>query len=776
MQKNQDANKSSGMKMEKSEELFRSFSEQSFVGIYLIQGDKFVYVNPKFAEIFGYTIEECINSMLFHDLIHPDDLKLVQEQIRKRLTGEISSVQYEFRGIKKNKAIIHVDIYGSTIDYKGRPAATGTILDITKRKKAEQALLKSEHQLQTIIEHSNELFYIHDTNHILTYVSPTSQAILGYPPEEMKIKWTKLATDNPINLIGVEFTENAIKTGKTQKPYLLELKKKDGSIVLVEVNESPVKDATGKVVEISGALRDVTLNKQTENRLIKSETRFRDLFNAISDLIYTQDIEGRFTSVNPAMCKAFDHKEDKLIGRPASDFMKSEFVSAFKNDYMEPLKKNGHHEGTTIYFRRNGEKIYIEYRSVLVQPEDGEPFISGTGRDVTQKILSERKVAKLQEQVIQSQKMESIATMTSGLAHDFNNILYIIFGNTELALEETPKNSPAHAKLEEIKSASIRAEGIIKQLLNFSRKTDQKLKPISAVTIIQNALNFLRSAIPATIEIRKHLTEANITILANSIQINQVLMNLCANASQAMKKAGGTLDVTVEKTTIKENSVKNFPDLAAGEYAKITITDVGTGIDPKIMTRIFDPYFTTKGKEKSSGLGLSIVHGIVKNHNGAIFVDSEFGKGATITLLFPVVDEKPKFKIQALGEIPRGNETILFVDDEKSIRIMARIMLKKLGYTVETMLDPIKALALFQLKPYSFDLVITDMTMPHMNGAKLSEKLMEIRSDIPVIICTGHSSLINEEKAEKLGLAGYIMKPVSISRLATSIRKALDKQ
>ena len=394
MQKNQDANKSSDMEIEKSEEIFRNFSEQSFVGVYLIQGDKFVYVNPKFAEIFEYTVEECINSMLFSDLTHPEDLELVQEQVHKRLVGEISTIQHEFRGIKKNKAIIHVEIYGSTIVYKGRPAATGTILDITKRKKAEQALLKSEHQLQTIIKHSNELFYIYDTNHILTYVSPTSQAFLGYSPEEMKRKWTKLTTDNPINLIGVEFTENAIKTGKIQKPYLLELKKKDGSIILVEVNESPVKDATGKVVEISGALRDVTLKRQTENRLIKSGKRFRDLFNAISDLIFTQDIEGRFTSINPAMCKALDYKEDKLIGRPASDFMKSEFVSAFKNDYMEALKKNGHHEGTTIYFKKNGEKIYIEYRNVWVQPEDGEPFISGTGRDVTPKSFIGKKSGK----------------------------------------------------------------------------------------------------------------------------------------------------------------------------------------------------------------------------------------------------------------------------------------------------------------------------------------------------------------------------------------------
>ena len=639
--------------------------------------------------------------------------------------------------------------------------------------KNEEELQKSESQLHTIIKHSNELFYIHDTKHLLTYVSPTSKTILGYTPEEMKKKWTELTSDNPINLKGIEITEKVIKTGERQKPYLLELKKKDGTFVLLEIDESPVKDASGKVVAISGAARDVTLKKQTEDRLIKSEQRFRDLFNGISDLIYIQDFEGCFTSVNPAMCKAFGHREDELIGKSASDFMKPEFVPAYKSEYLEPLLKHGHKEGTTIYFKKNGEKIYIEYRSVLVRPKDGEPFISGTGRDITERILSERKVAKLQEQIIQSQKMEFIATLTGGIAHDFNNILYIILGNTELALGEIPKGNPAYSKLEEIKSASLRASRIIKQLLNFTHKTDHKLEPIGAVTVIQNALNFLRSTIPATIEIRKHLTDDDMVILADPIQINRAMMNICANASLAMEATGGILEVIIEPATIKARSIKNFPDLIAGKYAKITIRDQGPGIKPETIQRIFDPYFTTN--EKSSGMGLSIVQGIVKNHNGAIWVDSRLGKGTTITLLFPVVDAKPKVEIHTIDELTRGTETILFVDDEEPIRIMGKLMLKRLGYKVKTCQNPREALDLFQSEPDYFDLVITDMTMPGMTGAQLSEKLLKIRPDIPIILCTGHSSLINEAKAKKLGMAGYIMKPMSISRLAKSIRKVLDK-
>jgi len=454
--------------------------------------------------------------------------------------------------------------------------------------------------------------------------------------------------------------------------------------------------------------------------------------------------------------------------------MKPEFVPAFTSEYMEPIKQQGHQEGRAVYFKKNGEKLYLEYKNALVRPEDGDPFISGVGRDITEKVLSERKLVELQEQVAQSQKMESIGILTGGIAHDFNNILYAISGNVELALGDIPKENSAYANLEAIKSASLRAADIVKQLVNFTRKTDQQLKPMGAVSLIQNALNFLRPIIPSTIKIQKHMTVDDITILADPIQINQALINLCTNASQAMEKTGGTLEICVETATIEAGSVKNFIDLAAGKYAKITIRDTGSGIDSDILHQIFDPYFTTKEMGDGSGMGLSIVHGIVKNHNGAVWVDSKPGKGTTVNLLFPVVDEKPEIEIEVKTETPFGTETLLFVDDEKPINIMAKIMLKRLGYKVETRLNPVEALDLFQSKPDGFDLVITDMTMPQMTGVQLSEKLMEIRSDIPVIICTGHSSLIDEKKAKKLGLAGYIMKPISMSRLAKSIRKVLD--
>ncbi|MBU8910132.1 MAG: response regulator, partial [Desulfobacterales bacterium] len=385
------------------------------------------------------------------------------------------------------------------------------------------------------------------------------------------------------------------------------------------------------------------------------------------------------------------------------------------------------------------------------------------------------KIKDIEAQLQQSRKMESIGTLAGGIAHDFNNLLYMISGNAELALEDIPTWNPVHTNLEEIKSASLRAAGIVKQLLHFSRKTDQELKPIGAVTVIKETLKFLRSTIPTTIDIRKHMPDADITILADSIQINQVLMNLCINASQAMENTGGILEVTVEMTTLEAGEIKNFIDLTPGKHLKMTVIDTGPGIDPEIINRIFDPYFTTKEMGKGSGMGLSIVHGIVKNHNGAILVDSNPGKGTTFSLFFPVVDEKPEIKTETINEIPRGNETILFVDDEQAITDMTQKMLKRLGYKVETSLNPLQALDLFLSNPDTFDLVITDMTMPQMTGAELSKKLIKIRSDIPVIICSGHSSLMDEEKAKQLGIAGYVMKPISMSLIAKAIRKVLDE-
>ncbi len=508
--------------------------------------------------------------------------------------------------------------------------------------------------------------------------------------------------------------------------------------------------------------------RRTQEELGDSRARYFDLYDLAPVGYMTLGETGLILETNLTAATLLCKARNELVKWPVSNFILKEDQDIYYR-HRKQLFETGEPQTCELRMVRPEEPpFWARLDATAAQDKDG----SLTCRVVMVDITENKMIAA---QLHQARKMESLGTLTGGIAHDFNNLLYMIVGNTELALEDIPKWNPAYTNLEEIKSASLRAAGIVKQLLNFSRKTDEKLIPIDAVTVIKDSLKLLRSTIPTTVEIHEHMPDDEIVILADSTQINQIMMNLCINASQAMEETGGTLKINIEKTICEAEDVKEFSDLVPGNYLKITVNDTGPGISPEIINRIFDPYFTTKEMGKGSGMGLSIVHGIIKNHSGAIWVDSSLGKGTTFTLLFPMVEGKPVNETETIDKIPRGHETILFVDDEESITGMTQKMLKRLGYKVEISLNPLQALDLFQSKPDSFDLVITDMTMPQMTGAKLAQKLKELQPDIPVIICTGHSSIIDKEKAKRLGIAGYVMKPASMSTIAKVIRKVLDK-
>ena len=642
---------------------------------------KYIYVSKRFLK--DYKVKEKNVICKHHYEVFPDTPQKWRDVHQRSIAGEVVSAEED--PYYRDDGSVDWTRWECRPWYESDGSIGGIIIYneiINEQKKIEEELKKSEIQLRTIIEHSNELFYIHDANQVYSYVSPTSENILGYTPEEMKIKWTEFITENPINLNGAEIKGKAIKTGKKQKPYLMELKKKDGQLVLVEIDESPVKDSVDKVVAIAGAARDVTLKKQTDDRLIKSEQRFRDLFNNISDIIYIHDFKGRFISVNPAMCKAFGYEEDELIGRRITDLMKPGLVSDFEHDYMESIKKNEYQEGSTVYFKKNGEKLYIEYKSALVRPETREPFISGIGRDITERILSEDKVEKLKEQVIQSQKMESIGTLAGGIAHDFNNILFPILGYTEMLLDDSPADSSSRSSLKEIYSAALRAKDLVKQILTFSRQEMSKLKLIKMQPIVMEALKLIRSTIPTTIEIIQDINDDCGVIKADPTQIHQIVMNLTTNAYHAMEEEGGKLKVSLKEKKLGKLDLIN-PNMTPGSYVCLIVSDTGMGMDKNLTKKIFDPFFTTKAIGKGTGMGLSVVHGIVTSMGGAIQVYSEPEKGTKFHVYFPL--EKKSFKVkstQAEEPVQGGVEKILLVDDEKAILNLEKHMLEHLGYHV----------------------------------------------------------------------------------------------
>ncbi|MBW1726663.1 MAG: response regulator [Deltaproteobacteria bacterium] len=395
--------------------------------------------------------------------------------------------------------------------------------------------------------------------------------------------------------------------------------------------------------------------------------------------------------------------------------------------------------------------------------------------EIEERKIAEEEKTKLQSQLQQVQKMESIGTLAGGIAHDFNNMLGIIVGNTELAMDDVPEWNPARHNLEEIRTASMSARDVVKQILAFSRQSPQQMKPVRISPIIKESLKLLRSSIPKTIEIHQNISSKSDTVRADPTQINRVLINLCTNAAHAMGEKAGVLEVSLEDIEMDEDSAIHYYDLSSGKYVRLTVSDTGHGIEPKTLERIFDPYFTTKKLGEGSGMGLSVIHGIVKTHGGGISVSSEPGKGTVFHVLFPCIEDEPEPEVDVAVEIPRGKERILFVDDEKAMVDAIQPMIERLGYKVNSRTSSIEALEAFRANPRRFDLVITDFTMPNMTGMELAKELLKLRSDIPIILCTGYSEHINEDKAKGSGIRAFVMKPVVLDEIANTIRKVLDQ-
>jgi PAS domain S-box-containing protein len=383
--------------------------------------------------------------------------------------------------------------------------------------------------------------------------------------------------------------------------------------------------------------------------------------------------------------------------------------------------------------------------------------------------ITERK--EIEAELQHARKMESIGVLAGGVAHDFNNILGIVLGNAELALDDVPEWNPAYDFLKEIRSATLRAKDVVQELLRFSRKSTEQKKPLEVCRLVKESMKTLRATIPSSVDFSLDIPERLHYIHADPTQIHQILMNLVSNAADAME-GGGILGVTLENVALEKGDSK--ANLEPGRYIKLSVKDTGAGIETEDLNRIFDPYFTTKDIGKGTGMGLAVIYGIVQRHDGGIRVDTEIGKGTTFELYFPVIDAKPEHLEKSVRDISGGKESILFVDDEESMVNLNRQRLERLGYDVTGMTNPVDALDLFRQDPEAFDLIITDMTMPKMTGDKLVREIFEIRPDVPIILCTGYSEKISKENAQEIGIRKYIEKPIEKETLARSVREVLD--
>lgn len=604
----------------------------------------------------------------------------------------------------------------------------------------------------------------------MMYMSPHVDQLTGYPSSDF-INNAVRTYESIIHRDDSEYVAQSVNEAiKSGKPWEIEYRiiHKDKDLRWVYEKGRGVINRTGRMEYLDGFIIDITDRKQAEEALKLSEEKYRILVENASDAIFVaQDEVIKFS--NPRTEELTGYSSKELMKMPFAVFIHSDDRAKVIDRHRKRLK--GEKAVSTYAFKlmnKSGLEKTVQVNTVLIQWE-GRPATLNFLRDITQ-------IRKIEFQLRQSQKMETIGTLAGGIAHDFNNILFPIVGYTEMLLEDISEDSPLRHNLNEIYISALRAKDLVKQILTFSRRENTELKPMKLQPIVKEVLKLLRSSIPTTIDIKQDISTDCCVVKADPTQIHQIIMNLATNAYHAMEETGGELRVGLTEVELGEYDLIS-PDMKPGVYACLSVADTGMGMEKKVMEKIFEPFFTTKEKGRGTGMGLSMVHGFVNSMGGAIHVYSEPGKGTEFYVYLPIVEMSPKVPTTRIKELLQGgNERVLLVDDEIVILEMAKQMLERLGYQVVAHTSSIKALETFRSAPGKFDLVITDRAMPNMAGDQLAAELVKIRPDIPILLCTGFSETMSESKATSVGIKGFLQKPIVMKDFFEKIREVLDNQ
>ncbi len=747
--------------LKKNEMKYRKLFEGSTDAIFIVDksSGRYLDANAAAEELTGMPVST-LRSLTTHDLTpNGANQRLKTLEIENR--PEFKEVVYHRNDGSTRIARLSVVPLDDETVY-------GIAHDITERKRAKRALQKSEKKFKSLANNLNVGIYRIAAGAKGKFVeaNPALIKMFGYEnKEEFLRNSVSAAYRNPSDR--KTYLENLIKKGAS-KNVELKLQKQDGTPIIGSASAVVVKDENGEIEYYDGIIEDITERKVAEEILRQSEENYRAVLEANPDPVVVYDIEGKVKYFNPAFTRVFGWSLKDRVGKKMDLFVPEKAWRETKMMIDKVLAGEWFSGIETIRYDKNGKTIPVSVSGTIYKDQNGDPI----GSIINLRDISNQK--EMEGQLKQAQKMESIGTLAGGIAHDFNNILTSILGYSELALDDLPPGSSLKNIIEAIYSSGKRARDLVTQILAFSRKDEHARSPVQMEQIIKDALKLLRPAIPTTIDIQTHLN-SECCIIGDPSRIHQIIMNLCTNAYQAMLETGGKLNISLSQADMKgELSMRT--QLPAGTYGQLIISDTGVGIPCEIINRIFEPYFTTKEKGKGTGLGLAAVHGIVKNHGGAILVNSQPGMGTHFEVYLPLAIEQAEIEEKADCLIICGQERILLVDDTPEVLEIEEKMLQRLGYTVTAKKDVKDALELFSRNPEKFDLVITDMTMPIMTGEKFAVKLKEISPDIPVILCTGYSELITKEKADNLGIKGFLMKPVTTRDFSNAITTLFGKK
>ena len=639
-----------------------------------------------------------------------------------------------------------------------------------RKKVAEASLKQAEAKYRDIFNSALEgIFETSPQGQLLT-ANPSLAKMLGYDsPEEVTS-----TVDDTGRQVWVDPNQRLkyaqlLETQDVARGFECQFSRKDGTQFWVSLNSRRVSGRDGRTLFYTGFMEDITERKRAEAALRESNERFRQVAENVGDFIWEIDADGIYLYTSPSVKKILGYSPDELVG-------KMHFYDLFTPEVREELKaaalkvfatKQPFRAFPNPNLTKDGRVVHLETSGSPVVDEAGNLIgYRGVDTDTTER-------QEIEARMRQTEKMEALGTLTGGIAHDFNNILAAMMGFAELTKEKLPKGSREERHLQMVMDAGLRGRELVKQMLTFSRQTEQEKKPLQLSAIVKETGRFLRASIPATISIRVNVESESGPVLADPVQIQQVVMNLCTNAAHAMREKGGVLDLHLSDFSVAPSEAKS-DGMKPGLYIKLVVRDTGIGIPPEVINRIFDPFFTTKKPDEGTGLGLSVVKGIIQQHDGYIDVESQPGKGSVFTVYLPKVAEQSGREVVSEEPVPTGHERVLLIDDEKALTETGQEFLEGLGYEVTVRNSSVEALELFRDDPGRFDLIVTDLTMPDMTGLELAKACMVLRSDIPIVLATGFSHMVNATAAREAGIRAMVMKPLTKEELGRTVRKALD--
>lgn len=643
------------------------------------------------------------------------------------------------------------------------------LCDIAEQKKAEKELAEREEKYRAVVENTGDYIMRYDKKCRHIYANKKALEASGLLNEQY-IGKTHREMGFPEQLCELleKNIESVFNTG-LQKNIEFDVELAD-RIMTLDLQLNPEFSDDGNVETVIGISRDISDRKRIEEKLRDSILNLDEAVRAGRVGLWNWDLETNKVTYSTEWKRQIgyeDHEIQNEFHEWETRVHPDDFRSASEVIQKSIKEINQDHRIEFRFRHKNGSYRWILAQASFILDEEGHPIkMLGSHIDITEQ-------KKLEVQLHQAQKMEAIGTLAGGIAHDFNNILAAILGYAEMARDDSPPESTVAKDLDKVLEGCRRAKDLVQQILAFSRQSEIEKIPLQPVNVVKETIKMLRPSLPATIKIKLDIPSATRLILADPTQIHQILLNLCTNAFHAMEETGGKLDISLKEATLSAEDLVYEPDVEAGTFVKLSVCDSGFGMPEEIKKKVFEPYFTTKETDKGTGMGLAIVHGIVKSYGGFISLYSEPGKGTAFHVFFPVIEKEQLNEIEDVEPIPIGRERILFIDDEEMLAELGKSMLERLGYHVTVRNNSIEALKTFQNQPDLFDLVITDQTMPGMTGADIARRMLQIRPDIPIILCTGYSTLISEERAKSLGIKEFALKPLSLKDIAVLIRKVL---